>query len=643
MTRHMVLISDSPEHQRDLQMIVPDDVEIRRHAGFSSAAGETRPTLIVVATTVLDTSVIQSTNVIKASPVVVLLSDERPLFELNYLLSSMRVVGLLEPPLVSTANQNVITRVLDATRDQPAAGRLRADLAQANQLLNRRLQALNTLYTVGKFIVSSLDQDEVLKRIMDVALNTIHAEEGFILLQEGETLFLRAAKNMQDDLVERLHMKAEDEIAWRVMRSGRPVMLQRQTEIATGYLAQALLYVPLTAPGQGPFGVVAVINRTRDESFDEQDLFTLSSVADFAAITLRNAQLFETVELERSRLRALMEQATEVILIADERGRLLLWSETARLLFDIPAEARGQPIWEVVVHPDLLEFFEKAAEGAEKVHDEITLSGDKVFNAQLSYAPGLGGVLVMHDITHLKELDRLKSEFVSTVSHDLRTPLTTIQGYIALLERAGSLNELQEQFVDKSLDSLAYITDLITDLLDIGRIEAGYDMTMVPMRFDTLVEATCREMVSQAEDADITLRCSSQQAPLWVNGSANRLRQVLENLIGNAIKYGRAGGWVHIAVRANEDHVIVDVTDNGLGISVEEQARIFDRFYRVQRDETTDIKGTGLGLAIVKSVVERHSGRVWVESELNKGSTFSFVLPLIDRADAEDASQRLTS
>lgn len=638
MTRHVVLISDSPERQHDLQVIMPDDIEIKRHAGFSSAAGDTRPALVVVDTTMSESSAVQPANVIQTLPVVVLLSDEHSLFELNYLLSSMRVVGFLETPLASAANRRVIARVLDGAESRPATGRLRADLAQANQLLNRRLQALNTLYTVGKFIVSSLDHDEVLKRIVDVALNTTQAEEGFILLHEDDTLFLRAAKNMEDDLVERLHLKAEDEVAWRVMRSGRPVMLRRQTEIATGYLAKALLYVPLTAPGQGPFGVVAIINRTRDESFDEEDLFTLSSIADFAAITLRNAQLFETVELERSRLRTLMEQATEVILIADERGRLLLWSETARLLFDIPAEARGEPIWEVVVHPDLLDFFEKVAEGAEQLHDEITLNGNQVFNAQLSYVPELGGVLVMQEITHLKELDRLKSEFVSMVSHDLRTPLTTIQGYIALLEKAGSLNELQEQFVDKSLDSLAYITDLITDLLDIGRIEAGYDMKMVPLRFDTLIEETCTEMISQAEEADIALQCPSLQSPLWVHGSARRLRQVLENLISNAIKYGRAGGWVRVAARANGDHLIVDVSDNGLGISLEEQARIFDRFYRVQRKETMDIKGTGLGLAIVKSVVEHHHGRIWVESELNKGSTFSFVLPLIDPVDAEDST-----
>lgn len=629
MLRRVVLISDLPDRLHALQVMVPDDVEVVRREDLSFYIDNDGPALIVADLTTSAVSPAEFVGMLKERPVIAWIAEDQPMSDLNHLLPAAQVMGVLTSPLDPAVDCKTIVRALDVLERRPGTGHLRADLAEANQLLNRRLQALNTLYTVGKSIVSTLDHDEVLRRIMDVALNTTQAEEGFILLRERDKLFLRAAKNVQDDLVERLHKAAADEVAWRVIRSGRPVMLQRETKIATGYLAQALLYVPLTAPGEGPFGVIAVINRTRDESFDEEDLFTLSSVADFAAITLRNAQLFETVEVERSRLRALMERATEVILIADEQEHLLLWSESARALFDIPDEARGQPIQEVITQPDLLDLLQEASENGENLHAELALDGERVFNTQLTYVTGLGGVVIMQDITHLKELDRLKSEFVSMVSHDLRTPLTTIQGYVALLDKAGPLNEMQAQFIEKALGSLSYITELISDLLDIGRIEAGYDIDMAPLCFDVLIEETCDEMIPQAAEADITLRCSCEDVPLWVNGSASRLRQVVENLISNAIKYNRPGGWVEVTTRDNDGCVIVSVSDNGLGISNEEQARIFERFYRVERPETSDIQGTGLGLAIVKSVVDRHNGRVWVKSELGKGSTFSFVLPLM--------------
>jgi two-component system, OmpR family, phosphate regulon sensor histidine kinase PhoR len=177
------------------------------------------------------------------------------------------------------------------------------------------------------------------------------------------------------------------------------------------------------------------------------------------------------------------------------------------------------------------------------------------------------------------------------------------------------------------LSSLDHITDLISDLLDIGRIEAGYDLDMQTFRFDELIESTVGAFQVAAHDARVNLAVQGNPAPVWVRGNGRRLRQVLENLISNALKYNHTGGWVRVGVSQDNDHVIVCVSDSGIGIPRNEQARIFARFYRVQSPETENIDGTGLGLAIVKSVVERHHGRVWVKSTVGKGSTFCFVLP----------------
>ncbi len=629
----ILILSDSTTLQQTIRDALPKGYRATSYPTLTALTALEEPP--AAALLLLDVKLLRSPTpsasqlrALSRYPALIFLPDLDDVRTVNEQLPHLQLAGVLPAPLDAKYCKKVLERTLTWAEREPRRQRLQQDLERANTLLNRRLQALNTLYTVGKFIVSSLDVTEVLERVLNASVNLTQAEEGFVLLREDDSLYLRAARNMNGELMERLHREANDEIAWRVIRSGRPVMLQRETRIATGYLVRALLYVPLQAGEEKRMGVLAVINRTRDRGFDEEQLFTLSSVADFAAITLKNAQLFNTVETEQSRLRTILGEAAEIILITDSNARLLLWSQTAGDVLDIPTHAEGHPVDEVISHPGVLELFHKTQDTREPAHAEISLDGNRIFNAQLTPIQDLGRVVVMQDISHLKELDRLKSEFVSTVSHDLRTPLTTIQGYIALLENVGPLNTQQKTFINKALNSLSYITDLISDLLDIGRIEAGYNLEMEKLRFDILLQETCQELQPQAEEAALTLHCPSISQPLWVHGNANRLRQVLENLISNAIKYNPAPGWVRITHELNSNHVIVHVSDNGIGISKEHQSRIFERFYRVQAPETEDVRGTGLGLAIVNSVVEKHGGRVWVKSAPGEGSTFSFILPL---------------
>jgi len=567
-------------------------------------------------------------------PLIVVTRTPPSLTLFNALLPLHPVVVLKYPFL--TAQDRL--KVMDALTEGLHAGKhqaLKKNLAQANERLNQRLQEINTIYTVGKSVISSLDSDEVLQRILGTALNLTRAEEGFILLKEGDKLYLRASKNMSEEFVQRFHVEAADSVAWQVINSGRPAMLQRQTQIATGYLVRSLLYVPLQAPGRGVIGVLGVVNRKQSKAFTENQLFTLSSIADFAAIALENARLFSAVEAEKSRLRAILEHAAEAILVTDAENRLLLWSDTAALLFGLPVEAVGHPLTDYIDNAGLLELFLENGAGKdqdgdddaeEMAHAEVELDEDRVFNAQLTPIAEVGRVVIMQNITHLKELDRLKSEFVSTVSHDLRTPLTTVQGYIELLERVGPLSEMQEDFIEKALRSLRHITALISDLLDIGRIEAGYDLEMLPCRIDRVIKEAVDAYLIPAQQAEIELSYELPDHPLWVLGNARRLRQVIENLISNAIKYNEPKGWVRVRALRDNQHVIVRVEDNGLGIPMEEQPKVFERFYRVQAPETEDVHGTGLGLAIVRSVIQKHKGRIWVESTPAEGSTFAFVL-----------------
>lgn len=240
-------------------------------------------------------------------------------------------------------------------------------------------------------------------------------------------------------------------------------------------------------------------------------------------------------------------------------------------------------------------------------------------------------MLVMQDITHIKELNRIKSEFVATVSHDLRTPLTSIQGYVSLLPKVGSLNEQQRKFIERVDESMATITDLISDLLDVGRIEAGLSLDMEPCDLLGVIEDVISKVQPRVAEKEQELRLDLPESLPMIQGNERRLEQVVSNLLSNAIKYTPEEGWISVKVIEDAGYITVDVADSGIGIPPEQQPYIFDKFYRVETEETMDTEGTGLGLAIVKAVIEKHNGRVWVESEPGVGSTFTFILPVLEQ------------
>ena len=233
----------------------------------------------------------------------------------------------------------------------------------------------------------------------------------------------------------------------------------------------------------------------------------------------------------------------------------------------------------------------------------------------------------MQEITHLKMLDRLKSDFIHTVSHDLRSPLTAIMGYVELLDRIGPLNEQQQEFVRRIQNSVNSITTLVNDLLDLGRIEAGFDSRKDLVAMDGILRYTLDNYLNQIKDKRLKVNVDVPQTLLPVLGNPIRLRQMLDNLIGNAVKYTPEGGSIVIRMSVEEEQLITSIKDSGIGIPLSDQAHIFDKFYRAS-NAPKGVPGTGLGLAIVKSIVDNHEGRIWVESRTREGTTFFIVLPL---------------
>jgi two-component system NtrC family sensor kinase len=524
-----------------------------------------------------------------------------------------------------------IGRAMDTIRAQREKEELVRRLQRTTRQLDDRLHEFNTVIGIGKSVASLLDLELLLNRVVEAGVYLTNAEEGILLLldEDSHELYVRAAKNLDSELAKTVRLKVHDSLAGRVIHTGEPLLVGEKgwQKIKTAYLVQSLLYVPLQVKDR-TFGVLGVDNREKSTPFTKRDQELLSALADYAAIAIENAQLFASTEVERYKLEAILRQTEDLVIVVDPADKVLMVNQAAEGAFQIRHGAAGGSLTEVVEHPELLELFGESEQGECTQRAEIPLADGRIFNAHVSTIPGVGRAAVMQDITHLKELDRIKSEFVSVVSHDLRSPLTAILGYVELLSRAGPITEMQAQFIQRVQRSVYNITSLIEDLLDLGRIEAGFDQAMQPYHLSALIRDVVEGLrpTAEAKNQSIILNLAPHLSPS--RGNPLRLRQVVHNLIDNAIKYTPAGGEVMIEASQEKDQIILQVRDSGIGIAPADQPYIFDKFYRSEAvvDSHT---GTGLGLSIVKSVVERHQGRVWVQSERGKGATFTVVLPVL--------------
>lgn len=521
-----------------------------------------------------------------------------------------------------------VGRALSESRRWKSMLKAQAQAETSARNLERRLHELETLVMIGRTVTAMLDLDEVLKTVVEAAVRLTEAEEGSLLLidEESSDLYMRASKNFDEEFARTFRIQTRDSLAGQVIATGKPMVLDEGTpqKIKTSYLVHSLIYVPLRVRGK-TIGVLGVDNRRAGRMFTHEDSMVMMAMADYAAIAVENATLFNRSETERRKLDAILTQTEDGVIVVDPDSHLLLMNRSAREAFGVSKEnLTGRRLAEVIGDPRLLALVRSAGDHPRR--EEIELSDGRVFNAQRTPIQGIGQAIVMQDITHLKELDKIKSEFVTTVSHDLRSPLTAILGYVELIERAGQVNEQQHEFIRRVRFSVEQISNLITDLLDLGRIEAGLDVTKENTPIAVLTRYAVESLRGLAETRKVKLVVELPEEMPMVAGDPIRLRQMIGNLIENGLKYTPERGSVRISGGVEGDQVILRVSDTGMGIPPADQPYLFDKFFRAS-NVPDSFPGTGLGLSIVKSIVEHHFGRIWVESKLGEGTTFTVVLP----------------
>jgi signal transduction histidine kinase len=324
-----------------------------------------------------------------------------------------------------------------------------------------------------------------------------------------------------------------------------------------------------------------------------------------------------------SELETILSQVNDGVLVVDSGNRILMMNQAFRQTFELgEADFNGQDLLKAISSPALVEALKTEGD-----RHEMQNEAGRVFNIRVSRIPEVGIVASLHDISYLKELDRLKGDFVNTVSHDLRSPLTAILGYVELIERTGSVNPQQAEFIDRVKSSVYTTTNLIDDLLKLGRVEVGSLDEVKPVDMKLLVANALANYQPQVKEKGQTLRLRKSDDLPPVMGSRVQLNQLVDNLIGNAVKYTPNGGQIRVLLRQEENQLIFHVADNGPGIPLEEQGHIFEKFYRAS-NAPKEVAGTGLGLAIVKTIVDNHRGRIWVDSKPGEGAVFTVVLPL---------------
>ena len=495
---------------------------------------------------------------------------------------------------------------------------------------------------------------------MDNHANRVEVQQA---LAQGSGKSVRHSVTLNRELVyraERLQQTGSDPL---VIRLAVPLS---QVNLSVVELRQRLVFATLVMLAIGILVSFAFarmfadrVDRLRDFSLRiaEGDFHTLlregprDELSDLAdSMNQTAARLDREIRLlsgERNRSSAILRSMVEGVAVIDAQERLVFYNRAFSEIFNVEAATgEGRPLIEVVRNSELVGLIRRALRGDERLQSDIAMGISQIQSFSVTAAPvkaldasapngslqerPSGAVVVLHDVTELRRLERVRQDFVANVSHEFKTPLTAIQGFAETL-LGGALDDPtnNRRFLEIIRNHAIRLARLTNDLLKLARIEAGkLEVQFSSVGLMELIEGCAETTLLKANRKDITLEIDVPPKLPPVRGDASLLRDVLQNLLDNAVQYTPEGGRIHVTASAGPREAVIAVTDTGIGIPLADQERIFERFYRVDVARSREAGGTGLGLSIAKHIVEAHGGRLCVESNVGQGSKFSFSIPL---------------
>ena len=546
-------------------------------------------------------------------------------------------------------------------------------VAERTQALNDESNRVKILLRITTELSASLDQDRVLNQALHLVNGVVNATEGAIMLidnESGEFIFRAAIGNERSIPPRGIPsglMRNEGLAGWMIENRSAVIVHDAHTdtrwlERETSMKHRSVLGVPLIS-NEEVIGVLMMFH-IEPNAFTLQQLDLVEAAAIQVAHAINNASLYNlifdqaeqlgsmlrTEIIQKANLEAILESIADGVIVADSQNEVDIANLPACNILDIPREQLlGKSINELLglyghFGESWIHTINDWANNADRIEqwtflaDQLVIE-DKFVSVHLS--PVLsdnqfyGTVSIFRDITKEVEVDKLKSEFVSTVSHELRTPMTSIKGYadLMLMGAAGPMTDPQIRYLQVIKNNADRLHMLVNDLLDISRIETGKTgLDLRPLDIPQIIEQVVDGHLNgriQHEARKLQVKTEIAPSLPLVNADHARITQILTNLLDNALNYTPDSGKIIVNAKATHSYVYISVKDSGIGIAKENQDKIFDRFYRAEDSEVQRIPGTGLGLAIVRSLIEMHGGRLRVESELGKGSTFTFNLPVV--------------
>lgn len=498
---------------------------------------------------------------------------------------------------------------------------------------------------------------KTLARVLKKACMILQAEKALLLIYDretGELVGQSPAVGIPDEQVHRLRLRATDGITGQVFRNNEASIVPDVNEAPEGGGEfprligwRNALIIPLIVETKDhdqvvidrtTIGVMVVFNKRRGKEFSTEDLRLSRVLARNASAIIAEARLFSDVLERTTLLETSLESVHSGIMMVSSDGAIRLMNKAARAIFQVPptVDPTGRSYVEVLSHPDVVDLVSRSLSEQRDIDAEITMEDtNRFYHSQTAVVRDSGTisgmVAIFTDITEIRNLERLKSTFVTTISHELGTPLSSILGFTrTMLEDTEGFfpPEVRNEFLQIIEKECRGLNRLVADLRNMARIDEGraLELHVAPVNLAELIRRVVAAQRSYATHHEFILDLSPEFEAAPVMADEDKLDQVLTNLVNNAIKYAPSGGEIRIRGVTTDGGVRISVTDQGVGIPEEQLGRVFERFHKV---DGSPLEGAGIGLYIVRHLVELHGGKISVESRFGEGSTFTLDLPLV--------------